>query len=68
MKNYFSYFSTKTYAVGAQKNHLIETALLSTPFKMFKLIDKKIFLIIGLTVFVSRSWSLLFAINMIKAT
>ena len=29
MKIIFSYFSTKTY-VGTQKNHLIETVLLST--------------------------------------
>ena len=26
-KKYFSYFSTKTYAVGTQKNSLIETDL-----------------------------------------
>ena len=26
----FSYFSTKTYVVGTQKNHLNETVLLST--------------------------------------
>ena len=32
-KNYFSYFSTKTYVVGTQKNRLNETALLSTPNK-----------------------------------
>ena len=32
-KNYFSYFSTKTYVLGAQKNCLIK----------FKLIGKKIF-------------------------
>ena len=30
MKNYFSYFSTKTYVVGTQKNRLAETVLLST--------------------------------------
>ena len=30
-ENYFSYFSTKTYVVGTQKNHLDdETVLLST--------------------------------------
>ena len=29
-ENYFSYFSTKTYVVGTQKNCLNETALLST--------------------------------------
>ena len=28
-KNYFSYFSTKTYVVGTQKNRLNETVLLS---------------------------------------
>ena len=28
-KNQFSYFSTKTYVVGTQKNRLIETVLLS---------------------------------------
>ena len=30
LKNYFSYFSTKTYVVGTQKKRLIETVLLST--------------------------------------
>ena len=29
-KNYFSYFSTKRYVVGTQKNRLNETVLLST--------------------------------------
>ena len=29
-ENYFSYFSTKTYVVGTQKNRLDETVLLST--------------------------------------
>ena len=29
-KKYFSYFSTKTYVVGAEKNRLNETVLLST--------------------------------------
>ena len=29
-KIYFSYFSTKTYVVGTQKNRLNETILLST--------------------------------------
>ena len=29
-EKYVSYFSTKTYVVGAQKNHLIEMVLLST--------------------------------------
>ena len=30
MKNQFSYFSTETYVVGAQKNRLNETVLLIT--------------------------------------
>ena len=30
MLGYFSYFSTKTYGVGTQKNRLNETVLLST--------------------------------------
>ena len=30
IENYFSYFSTKTYVVGAQKNRLNETVLLHT--------------------------------------
>ena len=29
-ENYFSYYSTKTYVVGTQKNRLNETVLLST--------------------------------------
>ena len=29
-ENYFSYFSTKTYILGTQKNRLDETDLLST--------------------------------------
>ena len=29
-KKYFSYFSSKTYIVGTQKNRLIETVLLGT--------------------------------------
>ena len=32
-ENYFSYFSTKTYVVGTQKNRLNETVLLSTQNK-----------------------------------
>ena len=36
-ENYFSYFSTKTYVVGTQKNRLDEH-----PKYMFKLMDKKI--------------------------
>ena len=38
---YFSYFSTKTYVVGTQKNHLDEMVLLSTQ-NVFKLMGKKI--------------------------
>ena len=38
----FSYFSTKTYAVGTQKNCLNETVLLSTKNMCYKLMDKKI--------------------------
>ena len=40
-ENYFSYFSTKTYVVGTQKNHLNEH-----PKHMFKLMDKKIIAIL----------------------
>ena len=32
---YFSYFSTKAYVVGTQKNHLIEMALLHTQNTLF---------------------------------
>ena len=32
-ENYFSYFSTKTYVVGTQKNRLDQTVLLSTKIK-----------------------------------
>ena len=32
-ENYFSYFSTKTYVVGTQKNRLNETVLMSTQNK-----------------------------------
>ena len=35
------YFSTKTYVVGSQKNHLIEMVLLSTQNTFFKSIGKK---------------------------
>ena len=38
----FSYFSTKTYAVGTQKNRLNETGFFEHPQHMFKLIGKKI--------------------------
>ena len=41
----FSYFSTKTYVVGAQKNCLNETVLLGSfehPKHMFKLMGKQI--------------------------
>ena len=41
-ENYFSYFSTKTYAIVTQKNRLNEAHLLSThPKHIFKLVDKK---------------------------
>ena len=30
LKNYVSYFSSKTYVIGSQKNRLNETVLLST--------------------------------------
>ena len=46
LKNFFFYFSTKTYVVGTQKNRLNETVLLSTPRKMLKLMDNKIFTIL----------------------
>ena len=46
-KYIFSYFSTKTYVVGSQKNHLNETVLLSTHnIDMLKLMRKKIFTIL----------------------
>ena len=38
----FSYFSTKPYVVGTQKNHLDETALLSTQNKRLNLADKNL--------------------------
>ena len=40
-----SYFSTKTYVVGTQKNRLNETVLLSDK-EMLKLMGKKIFAIL----------------------
>ena len=40
-KNLFSYFSTKIYVDGIQKNRLNETVLLSTK-NMLRLVDKKI--------------------------
>ena len=40
-KKLFSYFSTKRYAVGTQKNRLNETVLLSAQ-NMLKLVGKKI--------------------------
>ena len=40
-KKYFSYFSTKTYVVGTQKNRLIETGSVEHPKFMFKLMGKK---------------------------
>ena len=41
IKNYFSYFSTKLYVVGTQKNPHNEHSK-----QMFKMIDNKIFTII----------------------
>ena len=41
-----SYFSTKTYVVGTQKNRLIETFFLSTQNIILKGLDKKIFTIL----------------------
>ena len=41
IKIYFSYFSTKTYVMGTQKNPLNETVLLSTQNIMLKLMGKK---------------------------
>ena len=43
----FSYFSTKTYVVAAQKNRLYETVILSTQKQLFKLMDEKIFTILN---------------------
>ena len=40
-ENYFSYFSTKTYVVGTQKNRLNEAVHLSTE-NMFSFLVKKI--------------------------
>ena len=45
-ENYFSYFSTKQYVVGTQKNPLNETVLLSTQ-NMFGLLGKKIIAFLG---------------------
>ena len=42
MENYFTYFLTKTYVVGTQKGHLIETVLLS----MYKMMGRKIITIL----------------------
>ena len=41
MKNYFSYFSTKTYVVGTQKNRLNETVLLRNQNICFNLWVRK---------------------------
>ena len=45
IENNSSYFLTKTYVVGTQKNRLNETVLLSTQ-NMFKLMGKKIMTIL----------------------
>ena len=42
MENHFSYFSTKIYVVGTQKNPLNEMVLLSIQ-NTFYMMDKKIF-------------------------
>ena len=42
MKNEFSYFSSKTYVEGTQKNRLNETVLFEHPKHMLKLMSKKI--------------------------
>ena len=47
MEHYFSYFSTITYVMGTQKNHLNERVLMSTQ-NMLKLIGKKITIILRL--------------------
>ena len=43
----FSYFSSKTYVVGTQKNRLNETVLLSTQNTCVQLIGKKIITVLG---------------------
>ena len=43
---YFSYFSTKTYVVGTQKNRLNETFFFEHPKQMLKIMGKKIFTIL----------------------
>ena len=45
LKEINSYFSTKTYVLGTEKNHLNETVLLSTQ-NVLKLMGKKIFTIL----------------------
>ena len=40
-ENCFSYFSTKTYVVGTQKNHLNETFFFEHTKHMFRLMGKK---------------------------
>ena len=49
IKKTISYFSTKTYVVGTQKNHLNETVLLSTQLmgmKIFHILRSKILFIL----------------------
>ena len=41
IKNHFSYFSTKTYVVGSQKNRLNEMILLSTQNILLDLLVRK---------------------------
>ena len=51
IENYFSYFSTKTYIVGTQKNRLNEKVPHEHPKHMFILMDKKIIAIFLLKIF-----------------
>ena len=48
LRKFTSYFTTKTYIVGTQKNRLNETVLLIIQNIMFKLMDKKIITILCL--------------------
>ena len=45
-EKYFSYFSSKTYVVGTQKNRLNETGFYENPKHMLKLTGKKLFTIL----------------------
>ena len=52
-KNLFSYFSTKTYVVGIQKN-LLMRRLFDQPKQMFKLVDKKITALLCLRTYATK--------------